>query len=247
MRVVSVFLKDNFRYILGFVVVMILVFFVLQTQRASKYYNKYLMSEGDFQAKNTAYNDLKKKTDSEKEGLAKDRDKERKARKERDKEIKEIRTEGRKKDKALVEAKAKIKELTPDELTIKLNVRVPTEFSLLASGEFSLTRNGADRTLGIFMDGERCTEALSERDSKIEKLKENETSFNTDMTSLKKSLKKTEDLLDGPEGCNKARLAAIKSKENLKKSFDAMKLKQFFKGAGGVGLIVVILKVAGVI
>ncbi|TES86686.1 hypothetical protein E3J95_01350, partial [Candidatus Aerophobetes bacterium] len=125
MKVISVWIKDHLPHLVGFCVIVILVFFFLQTQRASKYYNKYLVSEGDFQAKNTAYLELKEDTDREKRILAKERDEEALARQERDGEIKRIRATGRKKDAELVKAKAKIKELTPDQLTTQLNARVP--------------------------------------------------------------------------------------------------------------------------
>jgi len=244
MRVISAFLKDNLHYIIGSCVVIVLVFLVLQWQRADKYYDKYLVSEGDFQAKNKAYIELKRDTDREKAILARERDEEAQARAERDKEINQIRAAGRKKDKALVEAKAKIKELSPDELTTSLNQRVPDQFTLLGTEDFRLTRYGGEATLGLFMDGERCAEALSERDSEIEKYKNKEKSFNTEISKVQTALTKTETAL---AGCDKARLAAITSKDNLKKAFDSMKVKQFIKGAGGVALIVVVLKVAKVI
>jgi len=245
MKVISATIKQYLPHIVGFCVIMILVFFVLQTQRAGKYYNKYLVSEGDFQAKNTAYLELKRDTEREKAILARERDEEALARKESDKKIVQIRVAGRKKDAELVKAKAKIKELTPDQLTTQLNARVPGQYALLSTEDFSLTRYGGETTLSLFMDGERCVVALSERDSEIKKLKKNETSFKTDRESFKADLKLTEDDL---KRCDEARLAAITSKENLHKAFKAMKWKQFGKGAVGGGLlVVVILKVAGVI
>ena len=163
MRVVSAFLKDNFRYIIGFFVIVVLVFLVLQWQRADKYYDKYLMSEGDFQSKNRAYIELRRETGREKIILARERDEEKLAREERDKEINKIKAEGKKKDVALVKAKAKIKELTPDELTTELNSRIPSQFALLATGDFSLTRYGGEGTLSLFMDGTLLREALREK------------------------------------------------------------------------------------
>ena len=210
MKVISAWIKQYLPHIVGFCVIVILVFFFLQTQRASKYYNKYLVSEGEFQAKNTAYLELKEKTDVEKATLARERDEEALARQERDREINRIRAAGRKKDAELVKAKAKIKELTPDQLTTQLNARVPTEFGLLASGEFSLTRHGGEATLSIFMDGERCIVALSERNEEIGKYKFKETSFNAEISNLHIVLKSTEKVL---AGCNQARLAAITSKK----------------------------------
>jgi len=245
MRVISATIKQYLPHIVGFCVIMILVFFVLQTQRASRYYNKYLVSDGDFQAKNTAYLKLKGETDTEKAVLARERDEEKFAREERDKEINRIRAAGRKKDAELVKAKAKIQELTPDELTTQLNSRVPNQYTLLGTEDFSLTRRGGEATLSIFMDGERCVVALSERDSEIEEYKIKEISFNVEILNLNTALTSTETTL---EGCDEARLAAITSKENLHKAFKAMKWKQFGKGAvgGGVALLV-ILKITGVI
>lgn len=245
MKVISATIKQYLPHIVGFCVIIIIVFFVLQTQRASKYYNKYLVSEGDFQSKNRAYIELKRETDKEKKVLARERDDEKIAREESNKEINRIRTAGRKKDAELVKAKAKIKELTPDELTRELNSRVPSQFALLVAGDFSLTRYGGEATLGIFMDGERCAGALTERNSEIEQYKIKEISFNKDRESFKIDLKATEKLVSD---CDKARLAAITSKENLHKAFKAIKWKQLGKGAVGGGLlVVVILKVAGVI
>lgn len=238
-------LREWLPLIVGFCVIMILVFFILQIGRADKWYNKYLVSEGEFQAKNTAYLELKEETDQEKIILARERDEEVLARKERDREINRIHAAGRKKDKALAEAKAKIQELTPDELTTQLNSRVPSQYTLLGTEDFSLTRYGGEATLSLFMDGERCAVALSERDSEIEEYKIKEISFNKDRKSFKVDLKLTEDEL---KGCDQARLAAIESKENLHKAFKAMKWKQLGKGVVGGGLlVVVILKVAGAI
>jgi len=245
MKALSVWIKSYLPHIVGFCVIVILVFFFLQTQRASKYYNKYLVSEGDFQSKNRAYIELKRETDREKRILAKERDDEALARKESDKKITQIRAVGRQKDRELVEAKAKIKELTPDQLTTQLNSRVPGQYALLSTEDFSLTRYGGEATLGLFMDGERCVVALSERDSEIGEYKIKEISFNKDRKSFKVDLKATEKLVSD---CDKARLAAITSKENLEKAFKAAKWGQLGKGAVGGGLlVVVILKVAGVI
>jgi len=231
---------------LGLVIVILLCLaFLIQGHRANKYYNKYLVSEGDFQSKNRAYIELKRETEREKAILARERDEEALARQERGREINRIRVAGRKKDKALAEAKAKIQELTPDQLTIQLNSRVPGQYTLLGTEDFSLTRRGGELTLSLFMDGERCVVALSERDSEIEQYKIKEISFNKDRASFKVDLKKTEDAL---AGCDEARLAAIASKENLHKAFKSMKWKQFGKGAVGGGLlVVVILKLTGVI
>jgi len=245
MKVITAWVKDHLPHIVGFCVIMILVFFVLQWQRANKYYDKYLVSEGDFQSKNRAYIELKRETDRDKAILARERDEEALARRESDKEIVRIKAAGRRKDKALVEAKAKIQELTPDELTIKLNARVPGQYKLLGTEDFSLTRYGGEATLSIFMDGERCTGKLSEKNSEIEKYKTKEISFNVEILNLESALKSTETTL---AGCDQARLSAITSKENLEKAFKAMKWKQFGKGAVGGGLLaVVILKIAGVI
>lgn len=238
-------LKEWLPLIVGICVILVLVFFVLQIGRANKWYNKYLISEGEFQAKNTTYLDLKKETDREKIILARERNEEALARKERDREINRICAAGRKKDAALAEAKARIKELTPDQLTIQLNARVPGQYALLSTEDFSLTRYGGEATLGLFMDGEHCAGALSERNSEIEKYKTKEISFNKDIESFKIDLKSTEKLVSD---CDKARLAAITSKENIEKAFKAMKWKQFGKGVVGGGLaVVVILKIAGVI
>lgn len=238
-------IKEWLPAIIGVCALFVLVFFSLQITKANRYYNKYLVAEGNFQALNEAYIELKKSTDREKEILAQERDEERKAREASNREVQKIKAEGRKKDRELVEAKAKIKELTPDELTTQLNQRVPDQFTLLGTEDFSLTRRGGELTLGLFMDGERCAETITERDREIRKFKSNEISFNVEIFSLKKSLKSTEITL---ERCDKARLAAITSKENLHKSFKAMKWKQFGKGAIGGGLAVaVILKLTGVI
>jgi len=245
MRVISAWIKEYLPHLVILVVAIIVVMFVIQTQNASRYYNKYLVSEGEFQAKNTAYLKLKEETDREKIILAKKRDEEAVAREERDREINRIRAAGRKKDAELVKAKAKIQELTPDQLTIELNARVPGQYTLLGTEDFSLSRRGGELTLSLFMDGERCAEALSERDSEIEKLKKNETSFNADRESFKVDLKATEDDL---KRCDEARLSAITSKENIERAFKAMKWKQLGKGAVGGGvLVVVILKLTGVI
>jgi len=245
MKVVSAWIQKAWPLIGILLLVMVGGFMLIQTIRANKYYDKYLVSEGDFQAKNTAYLELKEDTDREKAILARERDEEAQGRAERDREINRIRAAGRKQDAELGKAKAKIKELSPDQLTNQLNSRVPTEFGLLASGEFSLSRRGGEATLSLFMDGERCVLALSERDSEIEEYKIKEISFNKDMDNFKIDLKSTEKLVSD---CDKARLAAITSKENLEKAFKAMKWKQFGKGAVGGGvLVVVILKVAGVI
>jgi vacuolar-type H+-ATPase subunit I/STV1 len=244
MKKLVAWVKKYSGFIVGFAGIVVLVFMVLQTMRANKYYDKYLVSEGNFQAKNDAYVELKKQTDKDKVALAKERDKEKKAREKTDKEISRIRAEGRKKDKALAEAKAKISELTPDELTSELNSRVPTEFTLLAAGDFTLTRYGGERTLSLFMDGERCLETLSEQDSEIEKRKNKEKGFNTTILNLQTDLTKTENAL---KSCDGARLAAITSKDNLEKAFSGMKFVQFVKGAGTVVLIYGGLKLFGVI
>jgi len=245
MRVIQEMIERYLPYIALAVVILLGTVFFIQTHRANKYYDKYLVSEGDFQAKNEAYIELKKETDTEKEILARGRDEEKFAREERDREINRIKAEGRKKDRELVKAKAKITELTPDELTTQLNSRVPGQYTLLGTEDFSLTRRGGELTLSIFMDGERCAEAITERDSEIEEYKTKEISFNTEILKVEKALKLTEETL---AGCDEARLAAIASKENLEKAFKAMKWKQFGKGAVGGGVIaLVILKVTGVI
>ena len=238
-------IKDWLPYIAIFLLFVGFGIYAYQNLRANKYYDKHLVSEGEFQAKNKAYLKLKRETDIEKETLARERDEEKLAREERDREINKIKADGRKKDAALVKAKAQIKELSPDELTTQLNSRVPSQYTLLGTEDFSLTRYGGELTLGIFMDGERCIGKLSERNAEIEKYKTNEISFNDEIFNLNTDLKLTEIAL---AGCDLARLAAITSKENLEKAFKAMKLKQFIKGAGGGALlVVVILKIAGVI
>lgn len=245
MKVISVWVKEYLPYVVTILIIIFGCLWIFQSQRAGKYYDKYLVSEGDFQSKNRAYIELKRETDREKAVLAKERDEEKLAREERDREINRIRAAGRKKDAALAEAKAKIQELTPDELTTQLNSRVPGQYTLLGTEDFSLSRRGGELTLGLFMDGERCTVALSERNSEIGKLKIKEISFNVEISNLNTALKSTEDAL---AGCDNARLTAITSKENLHKAFKAMKWKQFGKGAVGGGILVVaILKVAGVI
>ncbi|MCK4384677.1 MAG: hypothetical protein KAW52_00295 [candidate division Zixibacteria bacterium] len=238
-------IKDWLPLIVGICALVVLIFFGLQITKANRFYNKYLIADADFQSKNTAYIELKRETDREKIILVRERDEEAQARKESDKEIKEIRAAGRQKDRELVKAKAKIKELTPDQLTIQLNARVPGQYALLSTEDFSLTRYGGEATLGLFMDGERCTVALSERDSEIEEYKIKEISFNKDRKNFKVDLTATEKLVSD---CDTARLAAINAKEDLHKAFKAMKWKQFGKGAVGGGLlVVVILKIAGVI
>lgn len=227
-------------FIIGFGVA-----FIIQMTKANKWHDRHLESEGAFKTKNTAYIELKKKTDAEKLKLAQERDVERKARKESDKRIGKIREESRRKDNELIKAKARISELTPDELTNELNARVPDQFTLLELGDFHLTRYGGEQTFSIFIDEERCAEKLKEKDDEIAEFDGKEKSFKKEISKWQKAIESIEDTL---AGCDEARLGAIKSKEDLQRAYKAMKWKQFGKGAAGsLILLAVILKICGVI
>lgn len=226
-------------YTAALIGVFILIFYLINSGLANRWTLKYRELDGRFDAVNDDYNEYKKKTEKDRVVIIQERDEDRK--KSRDK-ILSLEDEKIKLEESVASEKEKIKELTADQLTERLNEYVPNEFSLLEINTFSLTRRGGERTLEIFMDGEKF-EDLYEKQLVI--TEEEKTSHMKDIGYYELEIMMID---SGWAKCDNSLNACIESKEALEKAFKHAKWKNMGKGAlGGSLFTITILKIFGVI
>ncbi len=223
----------------------ILIFFLVQSIVAHRWSAKYEAANKKFEELQKDYDNFKTTAEKEKAQLRVDRDKYKQAREELDANIAKLQNEKNYLARKLEQEKKKTATLTPDELAKELNKRVPTEYSLLQTGNFHLTRDGGVKTLNLFLDGESCLEKYNKQ---LEISQDNEKkigSLEESLASAEKEIGITEEEL---KKCDDSLKACVDAKTALEKSIRSKKWKSRFQGAlGGSALTVALLKIFGAI
>jgi len=210
-----------------------LIIWIITFIAARNQHDKYLESKGAFEVVNKDYSEFKKTAKKEKDDLMAQVNIEQKAREKLESEKMKIETEKKKIESDYEAEKKKTATLTADELCNKLNAYVPNQYSLLATGNFSLTRYGGDQTYNIFLDRDSWK---TQHDKEFEAHGKTKGQLASSFNEIKllgdaKTLAE-----DGWAKCDNVLIASENKNKALEKSMKWAKIKNFGKGmiTGGI-------------
>jgi len=218
-----------------------LILWIISLVVNHKIANKYLVAKGQFEATEKDYFDFKDKAKVEKADLLKQIQTEQKSREKLESEKMKIETEKKKIESDYEAEKKKTAMLTADELCNKLNAYVPNQYSLLATGNFSLTRYGGDQTYNIFLDRDSWK---AQHDKEFEAHGKTKGQLASSFNEIKllgdaKTLAE-----DGWAKCDNVLIASENKNKALEKAMKWAKIKNFGKGVlTGGGIAVILIKV----
>lgn len=218
--------------------------YLYMNAKASAWEKKFIERDGAYQVIKTQYAQLKLDSQRIQEGLRAEREAEKVLRLQSESRAEAKRQANIRLARENEKLKSTIKKMTGDELTNKLNVFVPTEYSLLLAGDFHLTRPGGEKTLSIFYDEQKWRQGYNNQGGIITELGvqiqsfENVTIPNYEL-ALTDERGRADKAEESAESCDQALIA-------LKKAYKWGKVVEFGKGAGTVVALVAILKLVKV-
>ncbi len=236
-------LKDHMKSILTMISIIVVIIGGIQTIRANRWEREALRLDGKLAEQRADQDKLYGEREIERADRRVKEAEEKEKRKDLEARIAKFQKDTVAGKRALAQEKKKTAAIPPTELVKAINQRIGDESSLTGAGLFLFTRQGTNRTLDRFKDGEFYLSEYNKFQGVIDDHKAEVDSFNTSITECEEAVI---DNLMGWEDCRETLATAIAGRAADKKTAKAAVWRGRKQGAFWTAIIAGGLKLLGV-